>query len=66
MPKPLRKARRTVRRATHPVDYAVRAATPKPVKRMERMAHPVELAELKAEDAAVDALRGKHRGNRRR
>jgi hypothetical protein len=58
-PKPFKKARRSVRRATHPVHYAVRAATPKPVKRLQRAAHPVELAELKIQDAAVDALRGR-------
>jgi hypothetical protein len=60
--KPLKKARRTVRKATHPVHTAVRAATPKPVKRLERAAHPVSLAELKLEDAAVNALRGKPKG----
>lgn len=57
-PKPLKKARRTVRKATHPVHTAVRAATPKPVKRLERAAHPLSLAELKAEDAVVNAVRG--------
>ena len=60
-PKPLKKARRTVRKATHPVHTAVRAATPKPVKQLQRAAHPVSLAELKLEDAAVNALRGKPR-----
>lgn len=61
-PKPLKKARRTVRKATHPVHTAVRAATPKPVKSLERAAHPLGLAELKAEDAVVNALRGgKHK-----
>ena len=57
-PKPLKKARRTVRKATHPVHTAVRAATPKPVKRLERAAHPLSLAELKAQDAVVHALQG--------
>ena len=60
-PKPLKKARRTVRRATHPVHYAVRSDTPKPVRRIQRAAHPVELAELKIEDAVVDSLKGKPR-----
>jgi hypothetical protein len=56
-PKPLKKARRTVRKASHPV----RTATPKPVKQLQRAAHPASLAKLKAEDAAVNALRGKQR-----
>jgi hypothetical protein len=66
-PKPLKKARRTVRRAAHPVHCTVRAATPKPVKRLQRAVHPVELAELKIEDSVVDALKGKprRRGARR-
>src|SRR5215469_13744242 len=58
-PKPLKKARRTVRKATHPVHTATRAITPKPVKKLQRAAHPLDLAELKIEDAAVRALRGK-------
>lgn len=58
-PKPLKKARRTVRKASHPVRTATRAATPKPVKQLQRAAHPASLAKLKAEDAAVNALRGK-------
>lgn len=57
-PKSLKKARRTVRKATHPVHTAARAATPKPVKRLERAAHPLSLTELKAQDAVVSALRG--------
>lgn len=57
-PKPLKKARRTVRKATHPAHTTMRAATPKPVKRLERAAHPVSLAELKAEDLVDNALRG--------
>jgi hypothetical protein len=60
-PKPLKKTRRTVRKAAHPVHTATRAVTPKPVKRLQRVAHPASLAELKFEDAAVNALRGKHR-----
>jgi hypothetical protein len=60
-PKPLKKARRTVRKATHPVHTATRAVTPRPVRQLQRAAHPVSWAELKVEDAAVDALRGKPR-----
>ena len=58
-PKPLKKARRTVRKATHPVHTATRAVTPKPVKQLQRAAHPASLAKLKVEDAAVNAVRGK-------
>jgi hypothetical protein len=60
-PKPLKKARRTVRKAAHPVRTATRAVTPKPVKQLQRVAHPLDLAELKAEDAVVNAIRGKRR-----
>ena len=60
-PKPLKKARRTVRKAAHPVHTATRAVTPKPVKQLQRAAHPGSLAELKIEDAAVNALRGRPR-----
>ena len=67
-PKPLKKARRTVRKAAHPVRTATRAVTPTSVKRLQRAAHPLALAELKAEDAVVDAVRGKpaRRKGRRR
>jgi hypothetical protein len=58
-PKSARRARRTGRRATHSVHYAVRVATPRPVRRLERAAHPVELAELRTEDAVAAALKGK-------
>jgi hypothetical protein len=58
-PKPLRRARRTVRKAAHPVRTATRAVTPTPVKKIQRAAHPLDLAELKAEDAVVNALRGR-------
>ena len=66
-PKPLKKARRTVRKTAHPVRTATRAVTPKPVKQLQRAAHPVSLAELKIEDAAVNALRGRpqHKQSRR-
>ena len=60
-PKPVKKARRTVRKAAHPVRTATRAVTPKPVKQLQRAAHPGSLAELKIEDAAVNALRGRSR-----
>jgi hypothetical protein len=60
-PKPLKKARRTVRKAAHPVHTAARAVTPKPVKQLQRVARPVSWAELKIEDAAVNTLRGKPR-----
>jgi hypothetical protein len=58
-PKPVKRARRSVRKVTHPVHTVTRAVTPKPVKKLQRAAHPLSLAELKAEDAAVKALRGK-------
>jgi hypothetical protein len=58
-PEPLKRARRTVRKATHPVHTVVRAATPKPVKKLQRAAHPLSIAELKTEDAIVITLRGK-------
>jgi HIRAN domain len=60
-PKPLKKASRTVSTAAHPVRTATRAVTPKPVKQLQRAAHPVSLTELKVEDAAVNALRGRPR-----
>jgi hypothetical protein len=65
-PKPLKKARRTVRKAGHPIHTATRAVTPKPVKQLKRAAHPVSLAELKIEDAAVSALRGQPRQKKAR
>jgi hypothetical protein len=58
-PKPLKKARRTVRKAAHPARTATRAVTPKPVRQLQRAAHPASLAELKIGDAAVNALRGR-------
>ena len=57
-PTPVKRARRTVRKVTHPVHTATRAVTPKPVKKLQRATHPLSLAELKAEDAVVNALRG--------
>jgi hypothetical protein len=65
-PKPLKKARRTVRKATHPAHTAARAVTPKPVKQLQRAAHPLSLAELKIEDATVNALKGRGKPQHRR
>jgi hypothetical protein len=57
-PKPLKKARRTVRRATHPVGLI----TPKPVKKVRHaistVAHPIEAAEFAVENQIVRAVRG--------
>jgi len=63
-PKPLKKARRATSKALHPVRTTRRAVTPKTVKKVARAAHPLDWAELKAEDAIVSALRGG--GQRRR
>jgi len=61
-PKPLKKARRTVRRATHPVSTLTWAVTPKPVKKVRRavgtVAHPIEAAEFAVENQIVRAVRG--------
>ena len=65
-PKPVKRARRTIRKVTHPVHTATRAVTPKPVKKLQRAAHPLSLAELMAEDAVVNALRGKPAGKPRK
>jgi hypothetical protein len=66
-PKPLKKARRTVRKAAHPVRTASWALSPKPVKQIRRgvfaVSHPLEAAEFAAENAVVGSLRG---GKRRR
>jgi len=60
-PKPLKKARRTVRRAAHPVGTVTWAVTPKPVKKVRRAAstalHPIEAAEFALENQVVHALR---------
>jgi hypothetical protein len=64
-PKPVKKARRTVRKAAHPVHTATRAMTPKPVKQLQHASHPLDLMELKAEDAIVKAVRGKPKQARR-
>jgi hypothetical protein len=64
-PKPLKKARRSVRKVTHPV----RTLTPRPVKRVRRAAfqatHPWEAVEHGAENQIVHALRGGRRPTRR-
>jgi hypothetical protein len=59
-PKPLKKARRTVSKASHTA-HRNAAVTPRPVEQLQRAAHPAGLAELKIEDAAVNALRGQPR-----
>ena len=61
-PKPVKSARRTVRKATHPVRTVTRAATPKPVKKLQRAtwkaANPIEATRLIVEDSIVDGVRG--------
>jgi hypothetical protein len=47
--------------SAHPARTATRSVTPKPVKHLERAAHPVSLAKFKIEDVAVNALRGRPR-----
>lgn len=62
-PKPLKKARRSVYKAAHPV----KALTPKPVRRAKRaafrVAHPVEALEGAVENQIVRSVRG---GGKRR
>lgn len=65
-PKPSKKARRTVRKAANPVRTATRAVTPKPVKQLQRAAHPVGLTELQIENVAVTKLRGRSQQKRSR
>jgi hypothetical protein len=61
-PKPLKKARRSVRKAAHPVRTASWALSPKPVKQIRRGAfkvgHPLEAAEFAVENQIVGAVRG--------
>jgi hypothetical protein len=61
-PRSLKRARRTVRRAAHPVLTASWALSPKPVRQIRRAAfkvsHPLEAAELAVENAVVGSLRG--------
>jgi hypothetical protein len=64
-PKPLKRARRTVRRAAHPVRTASWALSPKPVKQLRRgafkVSHPLAAAEFAAESTVVNAVRGSKR-----
>ena len=67
-PKPLKKARRSVYKATHPL----KALTPKPVRQAKRaafrVAHPLEALEGAVENQIVRSLRGsgKRRATSRR
>jgi hypothetical protein len=67
-PKSLKKARRTVRRAAHPVRTASWVLSPKPVKQVRhaalKVAHPVEAAEFAVENQLVHAVRGGRRQRR--
>jgi hypothetical protein len=60
-PKPVKKARRTVHRATHPVSLI----TPKPIKKARRAAstviHPFEAMEFGIENKIVRTVRGSSR-----
>lgn len=60
-PKPLKTARRTVRKATHPVGTIKSAVTPKPIKKAKRavrtVIHPIEAAEFAVENQIVHALK---------
>lgn len=64
-PKPLKKARRSVRRVAHPV----RTLTPKPIKQVRRAAygatHPVSATAGALERAAVGALTPRSRGSKK-
>lgn len=61
-PKPLKRARRSVRRVAHPV----RTLTPKPIKQVRRAAytatHPVSATTSALERAAAGALTPRSRG----
>lgn len=63
--KGLKKARRSVRRAAHPVRTVGWAISPRPVNQLRRgafkVAHPLEAAEFAAENAVVGAVRGKRK-----
>jgi|SRR6516225_330757 hypothetical protein len=63
-PKPMKKARRSVRKAMNPVSLV----TPKPVKQVRRafgtVAHPVEAVEYGFQNQVVKALRGGRRSTR--
>src|SRR5260370_41601425 len=68
-PKGLKRARRSVRRAAHPVRTAGWALSPKPVKQLRRgafkVAHPGAALELAVSDQVVRSLRGGARRCRR-
>jgi hypothetical protein len=69
-PKPLKKARRSVRKATHPVRTVRRAATPAPIRGIEnaawKAANPISATKLMTEDAIVHSMRGGKKGPRSR
>jgi hypothetical protein len=64
-PKPLKRARRSVRRVTHPV----RTLTPKPIKQVRRAAytttHPVAATTNALERAAIGAFTAQSRGTKK-
>jgi hypothetical protein len=68
-PKSVKRARRTVRRAAHPVRTASWALSPKPVKKARRaafkVAHPGAALELAVSDQVVNSLRGGARSRRK-
>lgn len=68
MPKPVKKARRTVRKATHPVSTARRAATPGPIKSAtwaaHQVTHPIDTLEYKTLDAVWPPAGGKQTSQR--
>src|SRR5205807_117341 len=67
---PLKKARRAVRKAAHPVRTGARGLTPKPVRRGKRVAwkmtNPLEATEQGLENSVVRAVRGRSRRKTRR
>lgn len=60
VPRPVKRVRRTVTRATHPVRTVRRAVTPKPVK---VAAHPVRYTKGAIENQIVRSLKGQSRRN---
>lgn len=66
-PRGLKRARRKVRRAAHPVRTASWALSPKPVKQARRaafkVAHPGEAIELAVSDQIVRSVRGTKRAS---
>jgi len=65
-PKPLKKARRSVRKVAHPVRTVTHAVTPKPIRQVRHalgtVAHPIESAEFAIENRVVHALNGTGKG----